>query len=278
MLEVSLETLPARLNPRPADCNKGDFGAVGVVGGARGMAGAALLAARAALLCGAGRVYVGLLDERMGIDPAFLELMLTTPDRAMALNEPACLVAGPGLGQSGAARGWLERALSSPHPLLLDADALNLLARDEALAAGLATRPAPTLITPHPGEAARLLDLSTEQVQSDRDRAIHALARRYRSSVVLKGHATLIVGGDDILWRNTTGNPGMAAPGMGDVLCGLIAALAAQGLNLDQAAILGVWLHGAAGDRAVAAGQGPVGLTASEVALAAREVLNAALT
>ncbi len=96
--------------------------------------------------------------------------------------------------------------------------------------------------------------------------------------MVLKGHATLIVGGDDILWRNTTGNPSMAAPGMGDVLCGLIAALAAQGLNLDQAAILGVWLHGAAGDRAVAAGQGPVGLTASEVALAAREVLNAALT
>lgn len=278
MLEIGLETLPARLPPRPADCSKGDFGAVGVLGGAPGMVGAALLAGRAALLCGAGRVYVGLLDDRLASDPGFPELMLASPDRALALPEPACLVAGPGLGQSGAARGWLVRALASPHPLLLDADALNLLARDEALAADLASRPGPTLLTPHPGEAARLLGITPGQVQADRARAIHNLARRYRSSVVLKGHATLVLGEDGILWRNTTGNPGMAAPGMGDVLCGLIAALAAQGLHLDQAAVTGVWLHGAAGDRAVSAGQGPEGLTASEVARAAREVLNAALT
>ena len=277
MLDIRPETLPARLPPRPADSHKGDFGAVGILGGAPGMAGAALLAGRAALLSGAGRVYVGLLDERMAWDPGALELMLCTPHQALHPPAPACLVVGPGLGQSGAARGWLVQALETAHPLVLDADALNLVARDRELAEILTARPGPTLLTPHPGEAARLLNLSTEQVQHDRPAAIQALAERYRASVVLKGAASLVLPREGALWRNTTGNPGMAAPGMGDVLAGIIAALAAQGLNLDQAALLGVWLHGAAGDRAVAQGHGPVGLTASELIQAAREILNASL-
>lgn len=277
MLEISKNTLPARLPRRERDCHKGDFGAVGVVGGASGTVGAALLAARAALLCGAGRVYAGLLDERVAVDPATPELMLTTPDQAMVLAPPACLVVGPGLGQSGAARHWLEKALTVPLPLLLDADALNLLARDGSLVAALATRRAPTLITPHPGEAGRLLRISAAEVQANRFAALQALSQRYYASVVLKGHATQILGEDGIPWRNATGNPGMAAPGMGDVLCGIIAALAAQGMSLDHAAVVGVWLHGAAADTAVARKQGPVGLTASEVALAARAILNDAL-
>ena len=143
------------------------------------------------------------------------------------------------------------------------------------LAQTLGRRPAPTLLTPHPGEAARLLDTSVAEIQSDRPRAIQALARRYATSVVLKGAGTLVLGRDGTLWRNTTGNPGMAAPGMGDVLSGILAALCNQGLGLDEAALLGVWLHGAAGDRAVAQGLGPVGLTAGEVSRAAREILNA---
>lgn len=268
---------PARLPPRPADCHKGDFGAVGVLGGAPGMAGAALLAGRGALLCGAGRVYVGLLDERVAFDPAAPELMITAPDRALALPAPACLVAGPGLGQSGAARDWLQRALAADFPLLLDADALNLLAGDETLADALARRAAPSLLTPHPGEAGRLLGVDASQVQADREGAIRALAGRYRAGVVLKGRATLVLGREGAIWRNATGNPGMAAPGMGDVLAGVIAALAVQGLDLYAAAALGVWLHGAAGDAAVARGVGPVGLTASEVARAVRDRLNAGI-
>ncbi|MCP5277425.1 MAG: NAD(P)H-hydrate dehydratase [Thiobacillus sp.] len=277
MLKICHSTLPARLAPRKVVCNKGDFGAVGVVGGAAGTVGAALLAARAALLCGAGRVFAGLLDERVAVDAATPELMLTLPDQAMALPSPACLVAGPGLGQSGAARHWLEKALTVPQPLLLDADALNLLARDEALVASLAVRRAPTLITPHPGEAARLLRTTAAEVQANRHDALLALSQRCYASVVLKGPATLVLGEDGIPWRNTTGNPGMAAPGMGDVLCGIIAALAAQGMSLDHAAVVGVWLHGAAGDKAASQKRGPVGLTASEVAQAARDVLNASL-
>jgi hydroxyethylthiazole kinase-like uncharacterized protein yjeF len=278
MLEIRQDNLPARLPYRPRDCNKGDFGAVGVVGGAPGMVGAALLAARGALACGAGRVYVGLMDDRVAVDPQAPELMIGTPERALDLPPPGCLVVGPGLGQSGAARDWLERALATPFPLLLDADALNLLARDGALISMLATRPAPTLITPHPGEAARLLAISTDQVQANRLSALTALSQRYFASVVLKGHASLVLGADGIPWRNTTGNAGMAAPGMGDVLCGIIAALAAQGIGLDHAAVVGVWLHGAAADWAVSKGSGPVGLAASEVVHAAREILNASVT
>lgn len=304
MLEIRQDNLPARLPRRPKECNKSDFGAVGIVGGSPGMVGAALLAGRAALLCGTGKVYVGLLDDRVAFDPEMPELMLSRPGQAVDMtiesflrqaqvhspggrttykraddgSRPACLVVGPGLGQSGEARQWLEQALAAAVPLLLDADALNLLARDEALIDTLATRGAPTLITPHPGEAARLLKTTVEAVQADRYSAIQALAQRYYASVVLKGHASQVLGEDGILWRNTTGNPGMAAPGMGDVLCGIIAALAVQGLSLDHAAVVGVWLHGAAGDKAVSKGIGPTGLTASEATRAAREILNAAVT
>lgn len=277
MPHPSPPTPPARLPPRPPDCHKGDFGAVGILGGAPGMAGAALLAGRGALLCGAGRVYVSLLDERVALDPAAPELMITTPEQALAPPAPACLVAGPGLGRTGAARDWLRRALATDFPLVLDADALNLLAADQPLSDTLARRTAPSLITPHPGEAGRLLGTDAARIQADREGAIRALAARYKAGVVLKGHASLVLGQDGVLWRNTTGNPGMAAPGMGDVLAGIIAALAVQGLGLDQAATLGVWLHGAAGDRAVAQGLGPLGLTASEVARAVRDLLNAGL-
>jgi hydroxyethylthiazole kinase-like uncharacterized protein yjeF len=275
MMEISPDTLPGRLPPRHRDCHKGDFGAVGVLGGAPGMAGAALLSGRAALLSGAGRVFVGLLDERLAMDPASPELMLCSPERVLNLPSPGCLAVGPGLGQSGAARGWLRQALATTYPLVLDADALNLLAPDAELRRLIQKREAPTLLTPHPGEAARLLHSTAGQVQLDRAEAIRSLGEQFGCSVALKGADSLVRTRDGGLWRNTTGNPGMAAPGMGDVLTGMIAALTAQGLGLDQAAILGVWLHGAAGDRAVSQGRGPVGLTASELTQAARKILNA---
>lgn len=271
---ITPETIRAWISPRPADSHKGDFGNVAILGGAPGMAGAALLAARAALWLGAGRVYAGLLDERIGVDPNAPELMLCSPDRALDVAPPGCLVVGPGLGLSSAARGWLEAALTTRLPLLLDADALNLIAAEPALAGAVRERAFPTLLTPHPGEAGRLLGESVAAIQADRPGALARLIEGYRAGVVLKGAGSLVGFPEGLVWRNETGNPGMAAPGMGDVLTGIIAALSAQGLRLERAAVAGAHLHGAAGDAAALAGLGPVGLTASEVARAARTLFN----
>ena len=268
--------IPARLPPRPRDAHKGDFGAVGVLGGAPGMAGAALLAGRAALACGAGRVYLGMLDGRVALDPTTPELMVAGPDRVLDLPGPACLVAGPGLGASAEARSWLQAALDLDHAVLLDADALNLVALDPDLLARLRRRQAASLITPHPGEAGRLLGESARAIQADREGALARLVAGTGALVVLKGAGTLVQAPGGALWRNETGHPGMAAPGMGDVLSGIIAALLVQGLDAETAARTGVWLHGAAGDAASAAGAGPVGLTASELIPRVRRLLNRA--
>ncbi|OYY93817.1 MAG: NAD(P)H-hydrate dehydratase [Hydrogenophilales bacterium 28-61-23] len=276
-LTIAADSLPARLAARRPDSHKGDYGSVGILGGSPGMVGAVLLAGRAALYCGAGRVYVGSLDDRLTLDPVCPELMIVAAEAIPALSSPACLVIGPGLGLSGGARRLLANALRVEHSLLLDADALNLIARDaELLAAltlrrhGISTR---TIITPHPGEAARLLGVDTGAIQADRESAIRELVALTGATVVLKGHASLVHSPGQPIWRNTTGNPGMAAPGMGDVLAGMIAALQVQGLGLEHAAVLAVWLHGQAGDDAVAAGCGPAGLTASEVVGFARRAL-----
>lgn len=272
--EIHRDDLRRWLKPRPADSHKGDFGCAGIVGGAPGMAGAALLAGRAALWLGAGRVYVGLLDMRIGLDPGAPELMIVPPERPLDLAPPACLALGPGLGHSGTARQCLADALLSLLPLVIDADGLNLLAKDVELQALLKQRRAPTLLTPHPGEAGRLLGLDSPTVQADRSGCAQRLAAGFGCTVVLKGTGSLIACPDGRLWRNTTGNPGLASAGMGDVLTGMIAALVAQGLGLEQAAVYAVHLHGAAADKLVAAGTGPVGLTASEVTQAARALLN----
>lgn len=261
------------LPPRPDQSHKGDFGNMGVIGGAPGMAGAVLLVARAALHLGTGRVYAGLLDTRIGVDPVTPELMLTTPEAVLTLNLPGCLVIGPGLGQSADALALLKKTLRCALPLLIDADALNLIAAHPVLMRQVARREAITLLTPHPGEAARLLGTTTDSVQANRETTVRALHRQSRAIVILKGAGTLICNGDSV-WQNTTGNPGMAAPGMGDVLSGMIAALIAQGADSVQAACYGVWLHGRAADQCVTHGIGPLGLTASEVVICARSLLN----
>lgn len=271
---IELEACRGWLPRRAVDCHKGALGNVGVLGGNPGMAGAALLAGRAALLLGAGRVYVGMLDERLAVDTLYPELMLTAPEAVLHMPSPGCLVVGPGLGKGERARRLLHDSLQTELPLLIDADGLNLLASTPVLQAALRERAAPSVLTPHPGEAGRLLGVRAGQIQADRATSIHALADRYGCLVVLKGAGTLIHAPVGRLWHNPTGNPGMAAPGMGDVLSGMIAALVAQGLTTEQAAVLGVYLHGAAGDAAVEAGTGPVGLTAGEVTQTARRLLN----
>ena len=261
------------LGRRLHNTHKGTYGDVGIIGGAAGMTGAALLAGRAGLKLGSGRVFVGLVDGAAPpVDPVQPELMLRAPEAVLALA--SVLALGPGLGTDAVAARLLEQAAVADKPLLLDADALNLLGERPDLHPVLAARSAPTLLTPHPGEAGRLLGTGTAAVQADRIAAAQTLAQRFRAMVVLKGGGSVIATPDGRWFINGTGHPGMASAGMGDVLTGLIASLLAQGWPAEPALIGAVHLHGAAADRLAREGIGPVGLTASEVVEAARGVFN----
>jgi len=261
------------LKPRPRNFHKGMAGSVAVLGGAAGMAGAALLAGRAALKMGAGRVYVGLLEENLSLDFQNPELMLRHPDDALGQDLDA-LVVGPGIGQGERAETLVGAALASDLPCVVDADALNLISENEDLRHACARRTAATLLTPHPAEAARLLALSTADVQADRVKAAKILATNLNAHVVLKGAGSILVARDGHWFVNTSGNPGMASAGMGDVLAGILGALLAQRYSGESSLVLGVHLHGAAADDLVNKGIGPVGLTAGEVIDAARRTWN----
>jgi len=269
---LELEALLERLPARPATAHKGVYGTVLVVGGDYGMAGAAALAAEAALRCGAGLVQVATRPEHVAA------LVARTPEvMPRGINSGAELtpmlaaadvaVVGPGLGQSAWSLKLLQLALASGLPLVLDADALNLLAATDL---GNTNPAGNWVLTPHPGEAARLLACSASEVQANRFAAIHALQQRYGGVVVLKGNGSLVSGGESILLSDY-GNPGMASGGMGDVLSGVIGALLAQHLPPLEAAALAVCLHGAAGD--MAAQQGQRGLAASDLIPQLRSLL-----
>lgn len=270
--EIVRQALP----PRHRNSHKGSFGTVAVIGGAEGMVGAVLLAGRAALKLGAGKVRIGLLADDPVVDTTQPELMLRPVQDVLAMPDLNCVAAGPGLGMSEAAFHALGKVLSKALPLVLDADALNLVAAEASLRDALRQRASPTLLTPHPAEAARLLGVKTADVQADRVAAALDLARRHSAIVVLKG-AGSICALPDGNWRiNTTGNPGMASAGMGDVLTGMIVALISQGATPALAMFAAVHLHGAAADHLAATGTGPVGMTASELIDAARHCLNCA--
>jgi ADP-dependent NAD(P)H-hydrate dehydratase / NAD(P)H-hydrate epimerase len=268
---VAPELFAAQLKPRRHDSHKGTFGSATILGGAPGMAGAALLAGRAALKLGAGRVYVGML-ERLAVDPAQPELMLRTPDEALRLA--TAIAVGPGLGQSDAALDLVRRAASADFPLVLDADALNLLAAHPVLQKKVSRRTAPTLLTPHPAEAARLLATTTDAVQADRLGHAVDLARRYNAHVVLKGCGSVIAAPDGRWWINTTGNAGLASAGSGDVLSGIVVAQLAQGWPAEAALLAAVHLHGAAADELAERLGGNVGIAAGELIDAARGIFN----
>lgn len=271
---ITQKQVAAFLKPRPADSHKAQFGTVLVLGGASGMVGAALLAGRAALKLGAGCVHVGLLaEEAPVVDVQQPELMLHPAQGALHLVQPSVIAIGCGMGDSITAQKLLQDALGSKTPLVLDADALNLIARHSVLQDDLRTRQAASVITPHPGEAARLLGVDSTQIQAKRIDAARQLAERFKCSVVLKGAGSLCVTRDGKTWLNKTGNPGMSGPGMGDVLSGMLAAFIAQGLDADQAMLLAVHLHGAAADALAEKGVA-VGMTATEVTEWARWLLN----
>ena len=263
-----------KLTPRPRHFHKGMAGSLGVLGGAAGMTGAALLAGRAALKLGAGRVYLGLLEQSQLIDPVAAELMVRHADDVLGQDLNA-FVAGPGLGDSERAETLVGAVLASDMPCVLDADALNLMAENADLRLACTRRGAETLLTPHPAEAARLLGSTTAAVQADRVKAAKALSRNYNAHVVLKGNGSILAARDGHWFVNTSGNPGMASAGTGDVLAGMLGALLAQRYSGEMAMVLGAHLHGAAADALVRQGIGPVGLTAGELVDPARRLWNA---
>jgi ADP-dependent NAD(P)H-hydrate dehydratase / NAD(P)H-hydrate epimerase len=270
--------LAAVLPRRPLNSHKGTFGSVGVVGGASGMTGAALLAGRAGLKLGAGRVYVGLLDpDAQSLDPIQPELMLRRAEAVLAMDSLSCLVLGPGLSQSAEAYRCTAGALAMDMPLVIDADALNLIGADEGLRQACRARHGPTVITPHPAEAARLSGQPTSAIQNDRIAAALALAQRYQAITVLKGVGSIVATPEGHFEINTSGNPGLASAGMGDVLSGILGALIGQGAQPVLATHAAVHLHGVAADRVAQRLGGPVGITASEIVEAAREILNQAI-
>jgi ADP-dependent NAD(P)H-hydrate dehydratase / NAD(P)H-hydrate epimerase len=267
----------ARLPARPRDSHKGDFGRLAILAGSRGKPGAAILSARGALRGGAGLVTVFCAESiATGIASALPEAMAEAlPEASGALDRSAAdglarawsafdaAVAGPGLGTSAQTVAALEEVLHATRiPLVADADALNAFAGRPRF---FARRRAPTVLTPHPGEAGRLLGRSSRAVQADRLGAVRALARASRSIVVLKGAHTLIGGPDGEVIVNPTGTPLLATAGSGDVLSGVIGALLAGGLSARDAAIAGVYLHGAAA-QALEPRLGDAGLLAHEVA------------
>lgn len=275
---IDARALCAALPPRRRNSHKGSHGAVGIVGGAPGMAGAVLLAARAALLAGSGRVYAGFLDAAApSVDPAQPELMLRGAAQVLAMDGLHVLACGPGLGASEAALECVRAAIAFPGGLLLDADALNLVAEHNLLRGAVAARTAPTWLTPHPGEAARLLATDTAGIAADRVAAALAIARQLRAFTLLKGAGSIVADPTGRWAVNTSGNAGLAAAGTGDVLCGVAAALGAQGADPRWVLPAAAHLHGVAADRLMASHGGPVGMTASEVATAARAVLNEAV-
>lgn len=269
---VAPELFSGALAPRAHASHKGSYGDVTVIGGASGMGGAVLLAARMAAMAGAGRVFAAFASEPPAFDPLHPELMCRNA-QSVALDSGAVVI-GPGLGMSRGASDLVARALSGSLPLVIDADALNLIAAEAGLQQRLSRRRAPSLLTPHPLEAARLMGTDAAHVQGNRISVAAELAARFDACVILKGSGSIVAASDGRLAINTTGNPALATAGSGDVLSGLCGALLAQGLNAWEAALAATWLHGAAADRMVADGIGPVGITAAEFLVPIRDCLN----
>jgi NAD(P)H-hydrate epimerase len=256
---------------RRRDMHKGDAGHVLVIGGDRGMPGAARLAGEAAYRAGAGLVMLATHPEHAAhISAARPELIVhgvATPEALRPLLARTDVIAvGPGLGRGEWGNALFGAALDTKLPMVVDADALNILATDPLMHTDW-------ILTPHPGEAARMLGMSKEEIQADRFAAVHELVASFGGVCVLKGAGTLVSSlYDGVVSVCDRGNPGMASGGMGDVLTGVIAGLRAQGLISPVAARLGVWLHAAAGDDVAASGE--IGMLASDLFPHIRSRLN----
>lgn len=270
VIELNESSLP-KLAPRPRDCHKGQLGHAVILAGGTGMGGAGLLAAQACLRLGAGLVSLLTHPEHVTASltrqPEVMVHGVTDADGLQPLfRQASVLLLGPGLGRSEPAAAMLNVAARVPVVQIWDADALNMLAgQPERFAAG-----GPRILTPHPGEAARLLGCDTAQVQQQREQAAVQLAEKYQAVVVLKGYPSLIADTRGTLLVCRHGHPVMAGPGFGDVLGGVMTALLAQGMAAADAACLAVWLHARAGEQLAAQGRG---VLASDLLALMRELL-----
>ena len=268
--QITLDDLQSVLKPRSKSSHKGDFGHVIVIGGDKGFAGAARLCAEAAARTGAGLVSLATRDVHAAlISMAVPEIMAHSIEKSIDIKpllEKASVVAiGPGLGQSKWGASLFSKILESKLPLVVDADALNILAREPVYSDRW-------VLTPHPGEAARLLNCDTPEIQSDRISAAREIQKKFGGVAVLKGCGTVIADGEGNVSICSAGNPGMASGGMGDVLTGVIAGLYAQGVCAGDAARLGVCLHAAAADNAAV--EGERGMLASDLMPWIRKLVN----
>jgi len=275
-IPITEQQFPLVFATRDPEGHKGTFGSVGILGGSSGMTGAVILAGRAALKSGAGKTYLAITQTPMPVAYDSLSPELMLHDAKTLIENAASMdawVAGCGLGLGPAALSLLRLLLSAraERPLVLDADALNALAQGDI---SNTWGPGLVVMTPHPTEAARLLQTNTQTIQSDRSGAAQTLANRYRAWIVLKGARTIVCAPDGVWQVNTSGNVGLATGGTGDVLSGLLGSLLAQGIPPEQAIPGAVWLHGAAADALVALGRGPIGLTAGELPEAIRDLRN----
>ena len=259
------QELAAFVRPRLADANKGSHGHLLVVGGDEGMGGAVVMAAEAALRSGAGLVTVATREEHVdAINARCPEIMARgvndADDLSTLLTGKSAVVVGPGLGQSDWSKALLACLLQTELPVLADADALNLIAENSQWVESTSRS---LLMTPHPGEASRLLQEPISEIQANRFAAVRQLQQQYGGVAVLKGAGSLVYDGETVSLCGA-GNPGMAVAGMGDVLSGVIGSLLTQGYDMDQAAKIGVWLHAAAGDDC-AADAGQIGMKATDL-------------
>jgi len=267
LLPPSAHSLARKMNS-----HKGQYGTVCVVGGAIGMVGAALLAGRAAISSGAGKVYVGLIEPIL-YDPLMPDLMIQNA-QAIHQLEADVYVVGPGLSCTDQAYQVLRPLLDQPSKKVIDADALNLIAQHPQLAKAVFAQPDTCILTPHPMEAARLLNTSVDKVQSDRVAASKKLAQQFCATVVLKGCGTVIARNDGFFRINTSGNAALSVAGQGDVLAGICGALLAQGMPIFEAASLGVYVHGLVANHWQNIHQGTIGLSASQTILLIANELN----
>jgi hydroxyethylthiazole kinase-like uncharacterized protein yjeF len=268
---LQLSQFTPYLQPRPREFYKGNAGHVLVVGGSVGFSGAVLLAAKAAFRVGAGLLSVATRPEHAaGLNISCPEIMChgvnNVNDLLPLISKASVIVIGPGLGQTEWSKALLDAVLTQDKPMVVDADALNLIAVTPL-------KKSNWILTPHPGEAARLLKTTTAEVQHDRIASIKKIQQQFQGVCVLKGAGSLVLGDDKIPVICEAGNPGMATAGMGDVLSGVIGGLLAQQLPIEVAAKLGVLIHALAGDRA-AKQSGERGMMASDLMVHLRELVN----
>ncbi|MCC2644239.1 MAG: bifunctional ADP-dependent NAD(P)H-hydrate dehydratase/NAD(P)H-hydrate epimerase [Burkholderiales bacterium] len=276
LLTNSLENINCKVLVRnKLNTNKGDFGTVGIIGGACGMHGSIYLAGRSAMLCGAGKVVLGSLDQGLSIDLLMPELLTGKPkDIIKNIENYDVVVVGPGLGQKEVAHKILEKilVLQPATKLIFDADALNIIAGNPRWHYQFRALPN-KVITPHPKEASRLLSCTVEQIQNSRVESIKKLSEYYNSGTLLKGYTSLLYNGKE-LFINPTGNPGLSNAGQGDTLCGIIAAFISQGMPLFESLRFGTLIHGAAADELALEYAGLIGILASDVGNKSRKLIN----